>query len=561
VKPAGAREVSASALHRNEDALEQHAREEMRALAEQNRILRQDNQGLAAELEAVHHLQQVSTLLIESHGIRLLYEKILDAATTALHADFASLQLLDPDHGTNGALELLGHRGFSAEAARFWEWVSPASRSVCATALREGQRITVPDIRNCDFMAGTSDMEMCVNTGIRAVQTTPLLSRSGVTLGMLSTHWREPHDLTAAESRFLDILARLAADLIERVQTKSALRAREEDFHLFVNNVREYALVQTDANGHVTSWNPGAERLFGYRRAEVVGKGFSELAVLDDDAAAPSVPDSGRSAPDNPPEAAGWMIRNDGDRFWARWITEPVYDENHSRRGTAWIVRDETARLLTETAIHDSLTEKNELLKDIHHRVKNNLQIIISLMNLQSGRIEDRRMLEPFDETRNRVQSIASIYELLYRSDTFAVVDAAEYSRLLVKDIVRSHRMQEQIEMEISGSGITLDLDRAVPFGLLLNELVSNVCKHAFPDGKSGKLFIALHCEDGRIVLMVTDNGTGLPADFDYFRASSLGLQLVHSLARQLRADIEIQVENGTRVIVGVPQRTKDDNA
>jgi PAS domain S-box-containing protein len=553
--------VSASALHLDEEPLEEHARGRPHDLAEQSRLLRQDNQSLAAELEAVRHLQQVSTLLIEPDESQLLYERILDAATTALHADFASIQLLDPAHGIDGALKLLSHRGFSAEAARFWEWVSPASQSACGVALRTGRRVAVPDVRHCDFMAGSSDLEICINAGIHAVQTTPLLSRSGVLLGMLSTHWGELHELTAAESRFLDILARLAADLIERAQTKNALREREEDFHLFVNNVREYALVQTGADGRITRWNPGAERLFGYRRAEALGNDFTSLAAVDVDVASPPAADAGVPAPDDPPETAGWMARNDGGRFWACWITEPMYDETGSIRGTAWIVRDETAHRRAETAIRDSLTEKNELLKDIHHRVKNNLQIIISLMNLQSGRIEDRRMLQPFDETRNRVQSIASIYELLYRSNTFATVDAAEYARLLVKDIVRSHRMQEQMEVDISGSGITIELERAVPFGLLLNELVSNVCEHAFPDGKSGKLFIALHCEDGRIVLTVTDNGTGLPADFDYFRASSLGLQLVHSLARQLRADIEIQVEHGTRVIVGLPQRTKDDNA
>jgi PAS domain S-box-containing protein len=555
--------VSASALHLDENPLEERARERISDLdlAEQNRILRQNNRSLTAELEAVRHLQQVSTLLIEPDESRILYDSIIDAATTALCADFASMQLLDPDHGTGGALKLLCHRGFSVEAARFWEWVSPASWSACGMALRTGRKVAITDVRTCDFMAGSSDLETCINAGIRAVQTTPLLSRSGVLLGMLSTHWRTPHDLTAAESRFLDILARLAADLIERVQTKNALRAREEDFQLFVNNVREYALVQTGADGRVTSWNPGAERLFGYRRADAIGIDFTALAAVHDDAAPPPVANGGVSVGDDPLETAGWMARNDGGRFWARWITEPVYDETGSIRGAAWIIRNETARRRTETAIHESLNEKSELLKDIHHRVKNNLQIIISLMNLQSGRIEDRRILEPFDETRNRVQSIASIYELLYRSNTFAAVDTAEYSRLLVRDLVRSYRMEERIEVEVTGSGITLELERAVPFGLLLNELVSNVCKHAFPDREGGKLFIALHGEDGRIVLTVTDNGTGLPADFDYFRASSLGLQLVHSLARQLRADIEIQVEDGTRVIVGLPQRTKEDNA
>ncbi len=369
----------------------------------------------------------------------------------------------------------------------------------------------------------------------------------------LEQHARERIHELAQQNR---ILQQANRNLTVRLEA-----ARRQDFYFFINSVREYALVQTDVGGRIVSWNPGAERLFGYRRQEALGNIFTELAAVGRDAAAPSAADPGFSAGDEPAETAGWMARNDGGRFWARWITEAVYDESRSPRGVAWIIRDETARRHTETAIYDSLAEKNELLKHVHHRVKNNLQIIISLMNLQSGRIEDRRMLEPFDETRNRVQSIASIYELLYRSNTFAAVDIAEYSRLLVTDIIRSHRMQERIATEVTGNGITLELERAVPFGLMLNELVSNVCKHAFQDRETGTLAVALHCEYGRIVLAVADNGGGLPANFDYFRTSSLGLQLVHSLARQLRADIEIEVEGGTRVIVGLPQRIKEDDA
>jgi len=186
--------------------------------------LRRSEQNLAVELDAAQHLQRISAQLIRADDIETLYEQILDTAVAILHADFASIQMLYPERGTGGELRLLGYRGFNAQAAKFWEWVRPASRSACGVALHTGQRVVVPDVQQCDFMAGSDDLETYLQTGIHAVQTTPLFSRSGVLLGMISTHWREPHEPTASELGTLDVLARQAADLIDRKRAEEALR-------------------------------------------------------------------------------------------------------------------------------------------------------------------------------------------------------------------------------------------------------------------------------------------------------------------------------------------------
>jgi PAS domain S-box-containing protein len=185
--------------------------------------LRRSERSLAAELDAAQRLHEVSTQLIQADDIEALYARILDTAAAILHSDFASLQMLHPEAGHGGALRLLGYRGFSPEAAALWEWVTPASQSTCGEALRTGRRVLVTDVHACDFLAGTDGLRAYLQTGIRAVQTTPLFSRTGALLGMISTHWREPHEPAASELRALDVLARQAADLIERKRSEDAL--------------------------------------------------------------------------------------------------------------------------------------------------------------------------------------------------------------------------------------------------------------------------------------------------------------------------------------------------
>ena len=344
----------------------------------------------------------------------------------------------------------------------------------------------------------------------------------------------------------------------ELQQTTSALREAEEKFRLFVDNVQEYALVQSDPAGNIVSWNPGAQRLFGFTAEDILGKNLSVLLLPEDNAAGVFKRELTSVASGHHNEDARWLVRQDGSRFWARWITEPIRDETGTFRGVAKIIRDETDRAQAEAKIRQSLAEKEELLKEVHHRVKNNLQVIISLLNLQAGQIEEKRILPLFEETRNRVRSIASIHELLYRSASFANIDLAGYARQLVPDLVRFYGLEQRVAVEIAGNDTTIELERAVPYGMLLNELVSNACKHAFPPPNKGKITIAIGQSGNFIELIVCDTGRGLPAGFDYLRASSLGLKLVHGLVRQLRARLDIQSEAGTTVRVRFPATGKE---
>jgi two-component sensor histidine kinase len=231
-------------------------------------------------------------------------------------------------------------------------------------------------------------------------------------------------------------------------------------------------------------------------------------------------------------------------------------ENSHTRQYEETVlILEQTSRAKeqAETLTLNSLREKEELLKEVHHRVKNNLQVIVSLLNLQAREITDERVLSVFEETRNRVQSISAIHEMLYRAESFASIHLVAYARRLIPDLIRFYDLEERVKTEIGGEEVTLQLERAVPYGMLLNELASNACKHAFSFGRTGHLIIEFQTDGSQIEVKVADDGPGLPQGFDYRQASSLGLKLIHGLVRQLRGTLEIQSEAGTTIRVRFP--------
>lgn len=217
---------------------------------------------------------------------------------------------------------------------------------------------------------------------------------------------------------------------------------------------------------------------------------------------------------------------------------------------------DITHRKEAEIKIQASLREKDILLQEIHHRVKNNLQVISSLLDLQSHHINDPEVLELFQESQNRVKSMALVHEKLYQSRDFARINFAEYIENLTNYLfqvyaVHSHMIAIQLDIE----NLHLTIDTAIPCGLILSELVSNGIKYAFPDGRAGTIKIALHSQpDNRYTLIVRDNGIGVPDDLDLKRTKSLGLQLVTILTEQLEGTLEINSDCGTEFKICFPQ-------
>ena len=211
--------------------------------------------------------------------------------------------------------------------------------------------------------------------------------------------------------------------------------------------------------------------------------------------------------------------------------------------------------------LQKSLKEKEILLKEVHHRVKNNMQIISSLLNLQQYSIKDPYSLEAFRETKNRVNVMAMVHEEIYKSKDLSSIEVGDYIENLLKSLYRTYITNtELVKLEMDVEAINIDIDNAIPLGIIINELITNSLKYGFPEGKKGKVNLSLFSKNEDYILIESDNGIGIPEEIDFKNAETLGLQLVNTLVSQINGDIELNRNNGTEFIIkfrNKPKKTK----
>ncbi len=218
------------------------------------------------------------------------------------------------------------------------------------------------------------------------------------------------------------------------------------------------------------------------------------------------------------------------------------------QRSNRLLIKEILERRYAESKLKLSLTEKDVLLKEIHHRVRNNLQIISSLLNLQSRQLKDEEALSSFEESKNRIHTIATLHEQLYRSKDLSRIDFTAYMRNTTNSLLSSYGVaDDSIKININSERIYLDINTAIPCGLIVNELVSNAIKHGFPDGAQGEITADFISEGNKYVLNVSNNGVQFPEDLDLDNCTSLGLKLVSSLAKQLKGSITLNTKDVTR--------------
>jgi PAS domain S-box-containing protein len=243
------------------------------------------------------------------------------------------------------------------------------------------------------------------------------------------------------------------------------------------------------------------------------------------------------------------LLRPDGNVRILSSKGEVITDSNGKPLRIVGTEQDITDQRIAEEKIKSSLKEKEMLLQEIHHRVKNNLQVISSLLRLQSRYIKDQDAIDIFKETQNRVRSIAILHEKLYQSDDLAKIQFNEYVKILAEDLLYFYELDDSnIKMNIYIEDVALNIETAIPCGLIIDEMVANSLKYAFPNKRSGKINIELHTdENNKFCLTVSDNGVGISDDIDTEKADTFGMQLIKYLTKQLKGTIELDRSHGTK--------------
>lgn len=369
--------------------------------------------------------------------------------------------------------------------------------------------------------------------------------------GRVWTHWvKVPYRDEAG--RVVGVLG-IGQDVTRRKEMEEALQASEEKHRLLIEQMLDaVALLEVvyDATGKPVDYrfldvNPAFETATGLRPSTVIGRCVtSTLPGLD-----PVWCERfGRTAVDGEPlrfEAYAAPL--------GRHFDVSVFRPRQGQVACAF--EDTTGRKRVESALRASIEEKDALLKEVHHRVKNNLQIVTSLMHLQSMRLEAGREADAFRSTEDRVRSMALLHDTLYRSGNLAHADLRAYLNGLCAQLVHSFGLESgRIRVECRVDPMPLDLDRALPCGLIVSELVSNALRHAFPGGRSGRVAVTMSREtEERAMIEVSDDGVGLSPGFDPAAASTLGMQLILGLSAQLGGEAHFSVERPFKCRIDFP--------
>jgi PAS domain S-box-containing protein len=451
----------------------------------------QSEARLAEELARSQLLHSISVELILEQSVETLYQKIVDAASIVMRSQCASMQMFHPDRGSAGELHLLAHLGFSPAAARFWEWIGVESHTTCAAAMRTRQRVIASDVERYDDLVGTDDLAVFRDNGIRATQTTPLLSRDGLLVGMISTHWGEPHQPSERELRQLDILARQAADLIERNRTADALRDSEERSRVLASIVEssDDAIVSKDLNGIIRSWNKGAERVFGYAAEEAIGQPITIVIPQDRfDEERMILTRIRRGERIDHFETV--RQRKDGSLIVISLTVSPVKNIAGKIVGASKIARDitEEKRIREQVAV---------LAREAEHRSRNMLATVQATVNLSQSDTADglKHAIE------GRIQAIANVHSLFAESRWIG----AELSAIATRELA-PYISEKEARVRIDGPPVLLRPDAAQAIVVIVHELATNAAKYGALSTTAGRVELKWsHAADGWVILRWTE--------------------------------------------------------
>jgi PAS domain S-box-containing protein len=398
-----------------------------------------------------------------------------------------------------------------------------------------------PEIRqNKDWQAVH---QRCLAGAIERREEDPFVRQDGTTdwLRWEVGPWHDPKGAKGGIIMFTEVIT--ARKMIEE-----ALRESEKRFRAIFNRAPYGIAIIDSLSGSFKHVNQKYCDITGYTQQEMLERTFQAITHPNDLQADLNNMQSLIEGRIGIFQIDKRYFRKDGEIVWVQLTCVPLWLEEADPRLHIAMVEDITVRKRAEEALRTSLAEKDVLLKEVHHRVKNNLQVIASLLNLQRSLCQDDRAREVLRNSQDRVRAMALVHETLYQSPDLAHVSAADYVHRLTEHLRHSYAgTSDRISLTVQAEPLPLPPEVMVPCGLLLNELLSNCLKHAFPDGRRGEIRVRLAVEpDHGFTLIVHDNGVGLPVTIDPTRSTSLGLQLVGQLVAQMGGTVSVDRAQGT---------------
>jgi PAS domain S-box-containing protein len=368
--------------------------------------------------------------------------------------------------------------------------------------------------------------------------------------GSIRTLWAEAGEMTIDSNGQALMLTGYVQDITERKIAEKALSDNEAKYRSIVETAAE-GIILTTPDGVITYANQQMADLVGCSIVDLIGKvGVSFMKDAKPTTSLRSTLNKGGTL-----SQEFEITHQDGQkrRVWS--IATPIINESQEHAAYLHMFTDITEQKMAEEKIKASLEEKEVLLKEIQHRVKNNMQVMVSLLQMQAARVKDPADAQLFKDSQERVRSMALVYEKLHQSEDLARVNLKKYVTDLVDNLVRSYSVGSGTHRTIiEVSEIKLGLDTAIPCGLIINEVISNSLKYAFPDGRTGTISVVINETDGRLEMAIADDGIGLPEEISRGWMSSLGMQLIHSLTEyQLGGKVEIERSGGTKYRIVFP--------
>jgi PAS domain S-box-containing protein len=542
-----------------------------RAEDERNRLHMREQTArheLEAALIGLQEREDRLSRLEQAHAAEASFLKARDAIAEAM------LSSLQPEILIPQLLEAVG-RSQGYTGGFLWRVTDAGDAAVIAAAFGEGmaQHLGLRrNLRDPGFLAGQvirsgqpafidkaqEDLSAAQQAphlpAAQAYLALPLSRHGGGVLGALVfADFEHPERFAEWDLHRGAVLASQVAQALALSERFDQAQRRQELLQEVTASLHD-PLYVVDSEGRIFFANAALERLRGASSEELLGqlaRDFFEPSIL------PEFAERRRRAFSGEPVAPmleAEIIGKDGTPLPVELSVGSLMREGRVI-GRVVVVRDITTHKRLEEQLKASLQTKEALLKEVHHRVKNNLQVISSLLDLQADAIIDPHIRAMFEESQNRIHSMALIHENLYQSDDLSHIDAEQYIRSLSRRLFEAYSTpNDRIALTVDADKVSLNVNTAIPYGLILNELISNCLKHAFPDERAGEIRIELRLHaPGTCVLKISDTGVGFPDDIDFRATESFGLQMVCILTEQLGGTIELDRGDGTTFTIAFP--------